>query len=127
MKESGDRRQETGVSSTGYACSFYSLLLTPEFGEYGGEGMGLSLFGAWVSDFFETSDEVGEGFDFEHFDLREWVKEAKPFRSSLYYVKNREMAGKKGTKKKNSLNTCYWTGHLLGDVWATLAVKHLIP
>ena len=43
-------------------------------GENGRKGMGLSLFGAWIADFFETSDEVGKGCDVEHFDLREAEK-----------------------------------------------------
>ena len=54
-------------------------------------------------DFFETSDEVGKGFDFEHFDSVSGNK-GKPFRSSLYdSVKNREMLGK--IRNKNEKNT----------------------
>jgi hypothetical protein len=40
--------------------------------------MGLSLFGAWIGHFFETSDEGGEGFDVEHFDFREGERRGEP-------------------------------------------------
>ena len=63
-------------------------------GENAGEGMGLSLLGSGIADFFETSDEVDEGSDFEHIDLREGKKEAKPFRFSLQRLKKRECLSK---------------------------------
>jgi len=30
-------------------------------GKDGGKGMGLSLFGSWITNFFETSNEVRQG------------------------------------------------------------------
>jgi hypothetical protein len=60
--------------------------------------MGLSLFGAWVVHFFEASDEVGEGFDVEHFDLREGKGEANPFRLCNDDEEKKDMLGEKKEK-----------------------------
>jgi len=63
----------------------------------------LSLFGAWDSDFFETSDEVRQGFDFEHFDLREWEKGSETI-PLLYLLREKQRnAGQNQEQKRKKL------------------------
>ena len=83
-------------------------------GEHGRKGMGLSLFGAWISDFFETSDEVDEGCDFEHVDLREWKKGETISPLSITTGKTEKCWEKSGTKTKKTQNTCWRTAFVHG-------------
>ena len=70
-------------------------------GEHGRKGMGLSLLGAGIADFFKASDEVGQGGDVEHVDFREWEKGSETISLlSLLREKGRNVRKKKQQKQK---------------------------
>ena len=77
-------------------------------GKHGRKGMRLSLFGSGIADVLEAPDEVGQGCDVEHVDLREWEKGSETIQLlSLLREKKRNVGQKKEIYTKYLLEDCW--------------------